>query len=493
VSAHTPVTIWEAAASYAERTGRAAALRGTTDITYGELARRAAKLADAISAKSGPGTLVTLEARSVAVGVLAYLAASLARRALLPLAADSPTMLRQAVIRDARPTLRLSEEHDGTLTVAPLPAGDGAVPRNDMQDIAYVMYTSGSTGRPKGVMIPHAALWSRLRALAAIPGLRPGESMAAMTALSFDISIAELLLPLAVGGQVIAAPPEARQDPAIFAAFAAEHSPDVIQATPSFWRLALAAGWRGAEAARVWSGGEALTPGLADRLLPLCGELWNLYGPTEATIWATADRVMSPVAISLGQPLPGSGLAIGTTDHARRPVTASWQPGEILLYGEGLATGYLNDERLTAERFCAYRTNAGTQLCYRTGDLAQYRDDGSVEFLGRLDQQVKLRGHRIELGGVEAVLEECPGVSQAVVLLRDADRPERAQLAAFLATEGPVTVREVRRWAAERLPQVMRPGQITLAGQLPRTAAGKVDRILLARRLEQQPQPRAGT
>lgn len=453
------------------------------DITYAELIACATELGDELTARSAPNTLVALDAMTPAGEAIAILAATVASRAILPLNAELPPLLRREVLADARPALLVTQSAGPKFGVDVADTEEPA--RRDQCGVAYVLYTSGSTGRPKGVVVPHEALRQRLRGLSQVPGLSVGESMMAMTAPSFDISLAEILLPLTVGGSVISVPAAARLDPQVFARYADRFCPDVLQATPSFWRLALAWGWQGCAGARIWCGGESLTSALADQLLPACGELWNLYGPTEATIWATAAQVAPGQPISLGAPLPGSGLIIidelaEDGRAADRVVTGPGQPGEIWLYGAGLARGYLNREDLTRERFRPQVTPAGKQICYQTGDRAQYRDDGSLEFLGRTDHQVKLRGHRIELGEVEAVLEECPDVSEAAVLLGAAQVPERAHLAAFLVVRDAVTTASVRRWAAERLPPSMRPSTFLLLPALPRTTAGKIDRPRLA-------------
>lgn len=476
-------TMWDAFALQAERIPAATAIRGEACFSYGELAERATALASTILARVGPGCLIALDATGPVAGIVAILAAAQARCAILPVSAESPPKYRAAMLADADARLILHETDGHVLAVQPADGGDtgvGTTARwpSTLHDVAYVMFTSGSTGRPKGVMVPHDALLSRLRGLAAMPGLGAGESFLAMTALSFDICLAELLLPLAVGGLVVAAPVTARLDPGIFAGVVSEHEPSVIQATPSFWRLALAWGWRGTAGGRLWCGGEPLTPGLAARLLPAGEELWNLYGPTEVTIWASAARVTSPDSVGLGRPLEGTGLCL--VDDSGDLVDAPGRPGEILLYGDGLALGYLNRPDLTAQRFCTSCTPDGPQRCYRTGDRARYTEDGLLEFLGRTDSQVKLRGHRIELGEVEAVLEEHPGVHQAVVVLRDGDSAASAHIAAFLVGDPSLTARQIRSWLADRLPPSMRPGRISFLPALPRTPAGKVDRVSLA-------------
>lgn len=463
-------------------------MRSLRNHTYAELSLRVTALSEEILAHTPAGSLVALDAASHASGVVGILATAGSGCAVLPLNRESPAAHRERVLADARPSLILRERDECELGVEPVPASGGPfVPRGpDMAEIAYVMYTSGSTGRPKGVMVPHVALLDRLAGLAATPGLTAGETMVAVTAMSFDISMAEMLLPLTVGASFVTVPDDVRFDPYSFADFLDVRRPQVIQATPSFWRMLVASDWEGATDARLWCGGETLTPGLARRLLPRCAELWNLYGPTEATIWASADHVESPDAISLGRPLDGSGLYLAAVDDSGatdldETVTEPGTDGEIVLYGAGLALGYLDRDELTAERFPTRTTAEGQVPIYRTGDRARYRQDGSLEFLGRADGQVKLRGHRIELGEIEAALEEHPAVTAAVATLRDADRPEHASITAHVsAPDGAVSDREVRDWLRERLPPSHCPSRVVVRETLPRTNAGKVDRVLLA-------------
>nr|WP_062332809.1 AMP-binding protein [Herbidospora sakaeratensis] len=454
------MTVWTAFRHHAERHPDHPAIRSDAGVvTYGDLRARAEDLGDRLGGLRGG--LVALDTGDPALGAPAYLAAARSGVALMPLNQDSPPRHRAAVLADARPAAVLRPGDTADLDVVPA----AGVPRTGLDEVAYLLYTSGSTGRPKGVLVSHTALADRLTGLAAVPGLRRGQSMLAMTALSFDISIAELLLPLTVGGTVVAAPEEARLDPEIFAAVVRRHSPDVLQATPSFWRLAVAAGWPGAPDADLWCGGEELTTGLAARLLPRSRRLWNVYGPTEATIWASAQMVASPGDVALGAALPGSGLCLSPE-------------GEILLYGHGLALGYLDRPGLTADRFRPRETGDGVRLCYHTGDRGRSRGDGRIEFLGRDDDQVKLRGHRIELGEIERTLETHESVSEAVVVVSARDDPARTHLTAFVVGDG-VDVRNLRRWLAERLPAAMRPARIEPVDALPRTTAGKIDRRAL--------------
>ncbi|MFF7636233.1 non-ribosomal peptide synthetase [Kitasatospora sp. NPDC008050] len=457
------MTVWNVVQAQVERTPEAVAARAAQTYTYRGLAALVADLGERIAAKVRPGSLVALDASNRVSGAVGILAAIAAGCAVLPLDRESPAARRARVLDDARPALLLRELAEAQFALEE--SGLPSPPRQpSLGEVAYILYTSGSTGQPKGVMVPHDALVDRLAGLAEVPGLAAEETVLALSALSFDISLAELLLPLTVGACFVAVPAETRADPFAFAELAAAAAPDVIQATPSFWRLLLASEWTGASGTRLWCGGEQLTPSLARQLLPRGRELWNLYGPTETTIWATAARIDSAERISLGEPLAGVGVRIDDN-------------GELLLHGSGLAHGYLDREELTAERFPQGDTPQGRRRVYRTGDRARLRPDGSLEFLGRLDNQIKLRGHRIELGEVEATLEEHPAVSQAVVLLQDADRPELAALVAFVVQRAEA---DLQSWLKDRLPSSHRPARIIALPALPRTTSGKVDRVALA-------------
>jgi amino acid adenylation domain-containing protein len=480
-------SLWDAVASQAQRTPLAIAIRADRDYAYQELVERASALARRIEAGTAPGGIVALEAMTPIAGAIAMLAAAKSRCPVLPINPESPPIHRATVLADASPALLLRELDAYRFAVEPAAhnsRGDtpGSV-RHDMKRVAYVIYTSGSTGRPKGVVVSHESLLTRLAGLARVPGFGPEDSILAMSALSFDISLAEMFLPLTLGGSFVAPPAGARLDPEIFAQAVNAYGPQVIQATPSFWRLALAWGWRGSArrggiGSRLWCGGEILTSRLARSLLPLCAELWNVYGPTETTLWASAAQVRNADCIDLGRPLQGGSLFLAGEGGGL--IHEPGQPGEILIYGDGLALGYLNRPELTTERFRVCATPVGPRRCYRTGDRAQYRDDGTLQFLGRADDQVKLRGHRIELAELEAVAEEHPAVREAVAVLRHAGDPESAHIAVFVVADGAVTSRQIRGWMADRLPTGMRPGRVSVQPTLPRTTTGKVDRVCLA-------------
>ncbi len=345
-------------------------------------------------------------------------------------------------------------------------------------DLAYVIYTSGSTGKPKGVQITHRALANFLAAMAHAPGLTAADTLLAVTTLSFDIAALELWLPLAVGARVVLADRATAADGARLAALLRDSGTTVLQATPATWRMLIAAGWRGDPRLTLLCGGEALPRALTDQLLDRCGALWNMYGPTETTIWSAVLRVSRGVGL-----VPVGGPIANTTFY----VLDAWlQPvpvgvfGELYIGGSGLAAGYLNRPELTAERFVPDRFASDGGRLYRTGDRVRWRDDGTLEFSGRLDYQVKVRGHRIELGEIEAALLAQPSVREAVVIVRE-DTADDARLVAYVTFgEGQQTTSaDLRSSLRTRLPEYMVPARCVILDALPLTPNGKIDRRAL--------------
>ncbi|KRV49161.1 non-ribosomal peptide synthetase [Wenjunlia vitaminophila] len=350
----------------------------------------------------------------------------------------------------------------------------------DEEDLAYVIYTSGSTGRPKGVRIPHRALGNFLRSMRERPGIDAGDTLLAVTTLSFDISLLELLLPLVEGARVVLADRETATDGRRLGDALARSGATMMQATPSTWRMLLEAGWQGDPGLRALAGGEALPADLARKLLAKGVTLWNMYGPTETTIWSAVGRV-GEGPVTLGEPIANTELHV--LDEAGRLVPLG-VPGELCIGGAGLARDYLDRPELTAERFVPHPFGAdpGSRL-YRTGDLVRRRADGRIEFLGRLDHQVKLRGYRIELGEIEAVLAQQPDVLQAVAVVRE-DVPGDQRLVAYLVTgtdRAATDDRPARLRAAlgEKLPDYMVPTAFVFLDALPVTPNGKTDRRAL--------------
>ena len=442
-----PVLVPRRFAEQAARTPEAEALRTADDtLTYAELDRRSNRLAHRLKRLGvGRDVLVGICMERRADLVVAMLAVLKAGGAYVPLdpgfpadriafmLADSelPVLLTQRLVLP-----RLGEVRARTLCVdapAEEPAGestDALAEPVGPDDLAYVIYTSGSTGRPKGVQIPHGALGNFLMSMAERPGIEPGDALLAVTTLSFDISMLELLLPLTHGARVILADRDVAADGERLAELLDTCGATMMQATPSTWRMLLDAGWPGRRGLKALAGGEALPAELAQRLLAKGVRLWNMYGPTETTIWSSVAQV-GHGPITIGEPIGNTRLYVLDEARSLAPLGV---PGELYIGGAGLARGYLGRPELTAERFVADPFGGPADRLYRTGDLVRRRSDGGIEFLGRLDHQVKLRGFRIELGEIESVLDQQAAVAQSVVVVRE-DDPGDQRLVAYVVAD----------------------------------------------------------
>jgi amino acid adenylation domain-containing protein len=356
-----------------------------------------------------------------------------------------------------------------------------AVPA-DPEAAAYVIYTSGSTGTPKGVRIPHRAVLNFLASMARTPGLSADDRLLAVTTTSFDIAVLELFGPLSVGAEVVLASREQAVDGEALATLLRDSRATLMQATPATWRLLLDAGWTPPAGFRALCGGEPLPRDLATHLRAPGAEVWNMYGPTETTVWSTCWRVDDTAqALPVGTPIANTQVWIL---DANRQVCPPGVTGELCIGGAGLAIDYLHRPELTAERFVdvALPGHAQPQRLYRTGDLGRWRIDGQLECLGRLDHQVKVRGHRIELGEIETVLAAHRDVASAVVIVRE-DRPGDARIVAYVvAAAGCAPLdRDLRTHLKAALPDYMVPQHFVPVQQLPLTPNGKVDRNALPR------------
>lgn len=376
-----------------------------------------------------------------------------------------------------------NRHHHASIVAAAEPAN----PRSGPEDPAYVLYTSGSTGTPKGVVVRHRNLVSCLSAMARGPGIAGDDVLLSVTTWGFDIAALELFLPLTHGARLVLADTAALADGAQLQALLVAEAVTVMQATPATWSLLVASGWRGDPKLRALCGGEHPPRGLVDWLASHCAELWNLYGPTETTIWSTRARLRPGDPITLGRPIENTQVFV--LDPEGQPLGPG-APGELWIAGEGVAAGYLGRPELTAARFVA-QNPAGLLpapiRCYRTGDLVRLRDDGQLEFLGRLDDQVKIRGHRIEIGEIEHALARHPAVREAAVAARPGPDGER-QLVAFVCAASGEVVRtaELLESLRRSLPAYMLPARVVVLPELPRTPNGKLHRqALLTTRIAQ--------
>ncbi|MER6723203.1 amino acid adenylation domain-containing protein [Streptomyces halstedii] len=352
-----------------------------------------------------------------------------------------------------------------TVALERQPAGSSApVPGPD--DPAYVIFTSGSTGTPKGVVVGHGALANLLHSFAELKG-----DWLAATSVSFDISALELYLPLITGGRMVLADDTEAKDPTALLRLVDTHRVTHVQATPSGWRLLLAVGFD-RPAVTALAGGEELPVRLAADLRARVRTLTNVYGPTETAIWSASWQVPEGAAeVVLGQPLPGESLFV--LDRALEPIPPG-VAGELCIGGSGVALGYHCRPALTAARFVPDPHGAPGARLYRTGDLARRRSDGAVEFLGRIDTQVKIAGHRIELGEIHAALTSHPAIQDAVTVVREPS-PGVKRIVAYVVVAGRIDVSALRRHLAGKVPGYMVPAAFVAIRRIPLSISGKVD------------------
>ena len=316
---------------------------------------------------------------------------------------------------------------------------------------AYTIYTSGSTGKPKGVQITHQTLVNFLYSMHTQPGLSKEDTLLAVTSVSFDIAGLELFLPLLVGARLLIASRDVARDGEQLTQLLSSGGATIMQATPTTWRLLVEVGWQGHKAFRILCGGEALPPELARQLLDKGAALWNMYGPTETTIWSTLCHVTDVEGtVPLGIPIANTQVYILDAQLEPTPIGVS---GDLYIGGDGLSRGYLYRPAATAERFVPdpFSTVPGMRL-YQTGDLARYRADGRLEFLGRNDTQVKISGYRIELQEIEATLEQHPAVRESVVVARE-DIPGEKRLVAYVVPQAQDQGHGAAPWQDEQIEQ----------------------------------------
>ncbi len=368
------------------------------------------------------------------------------------------------------------------------------------EHLAYIIYTSGSTGKPKGVEILHSALVNCLESMQQQPGITSNDILLSVTTLSFDIAGLELYLPLITGSRLIIASRETTTDARLLKQSLADNQVTIMQATPATWRLLLTAGWKGNQQLKVLCGGEALDIKIAEELLERSKEVWNLYGPTEATIWSSVAQCRDvihnvsqnvPASVFIGKPINNTQFYV-LNDYLQ-PVPIG-VPGQLYIGGAGLAKGYLNKPELTAEKFIKNpfleKTSPLSPLLskekgvredgvrlYKTGDLVRYLPEGNLEYLGRIDYQVKLRGFRIELGEIESVLIQHPNVKQAVVTLYQNQDDEK--LIAYVIPSSEISQSELRQFLQGKLPGYMIPSNYMVLEEFPLTPNRKVDRKAL--------------
>jgi amino acid adenylation domain-containing protein len=461
-------------------------------MTYRELDQRSDSLAEYLQSLGvKPDTLVGIAVERTEALMISLLAVLKAGGAYVPLDPHYPLERISWIIQDSQMPVLLTTVETGK-RIAPFCASskrvdvdDPSLPIPDARrlrasavahDLAYVIYTSGSTGKPKGVMVENRNVLNFFSAMDQAIGCDPGIWLA-VTSVSFDISVLELLWTLTRGFTVVLHGEE-RSD--IIADEILRCHVTHLQMTPSL-ALMLTMDPRSFAALgalkQILLGGETVPAALVRKLRRVFqGAIFDMYGPTETTIWSTCGRIDEiGSTIFIGKPILHTEVFV--LDPEQKPV-APGEAGELYIGGDGVARGYWNRPDLTAERFLSIPSVSGSRL-YRTGDLARFRHNGDIEFLGRADYQIKLRGHRIEPGEIEAALEESAGIHRAVVVMRE-DREGDKRLVAYLAGDaqsggGP----DLRTLLAAKLPDFMVPSNFVFLPDLPLTDNGKIDRKAL--------------
>ncbi len=483
----------ELVAEQAARTPEAIAVAsGDERISYGDLDRRSNQLARRLrdlGVQTGSLVGICLD-RSVDL-LVAMLGVLKAGAAYVPIEPTYPPQRQEFMLADAQAAVLLTQERyvgvidprgvqvlcldrDRALLAEQDDAPLGVAA--DPEQLAYVIYTSGSTGQPKGVEIRHRSVANLISYMRERPGLASHDVVASLTTPAFDLSVPDWYLPLTMGARLAIVPREATLDGVELADWLARTGTTFVQATPTTWQMLVDAGWKGADSLKVVCGGEALPRGLADGLLARGASLWHMYGPTETTVWSSVlelERREGPPP--LGGPIANTRFYV--LDQHRQPVPIG-VPGELFIGGDGVARGYHERSALTAEKFVEDPFGvARRERLYRTGDLVRWREGGTLEFLGRIDQQVKLRGFRIELEEIEALLDGHPAVAGAVAAVRE-DVPGDRRLVAYVVptADHPLEVDELRKLLKTKLPAFMVPSVFVQLGSLPVTPNGKLDR-----------------
>jgi amino acid adenylation domain-containing protein len=472
-----------------------AVVSGLDRLTYGELESRSNQLARELLAagvRSGGVVGIALE-RSVDL-VVSMLAVLKTGAAYVPIEPTYPPQRQEFMLADAQaPVLITQERFLGA--VDPRGASVVCVDRDwdrigalaaeplgidtDPEQVAYVIYTSGSTGQPKGVEVTHGSVANLMSHMSRAPGIGPGDILANLTTPAFDLSVPDWYLPLTTGARLVIVPREATLDGVELADWLARAGATFVQATPTTWQLLVDAGWKGSAGLKIVCGGEALPRALADELRARGSSLWHMYGPTETTVWSSVlELEAGDGPTPLGGPIANTSFYVLDRNHEPVPIGV---PGELYIGGDGLARGYHGRPDLTAERFVPdpFAAGDGSRL-YRTGDLVRWREDGTLEFLGRIDQQVKLRGFRIELGEIEAVLDSHHDVSAAAVSVRE-DSPGDQRIVAYVVPAGEhrPDAEQLRRLLKTKLPPFMVPSAFVVLEAFPVTPNGKLDRRAL--------------
>ncbi len=478
------------AARVAAHPDKVAVVDGDGQLTYAELDQKSRAIAQALSNKGvREGDLVGLAVDRSAHMVAALLGILATGAAYIPIDPEYPPERVAGMVTKAKLVVVEDDTEDAVPSGGPETvlltdlerdggAAEGFAHRSRAAARAYVLFTSGSTGAPKGVEVTHRNLLNFVASMQRSPGMKPDDILCAVVTLSFDIAGYEMYVPLATGATIVVADRETAQDGRDLAELMKKHGATVLQATPSTYRLLKAGGFdpRGLKAL---VGGEMFPVDLASWLVDSGAYVTNCYGPTETTIWSTLQDVREVSGpIPIGKPMDNTTVYV--VDGGREPC-AIGAFGELWIGGAGVALGYLDLPGPTGEKFLADPFRDGARV-YRTGDKARFRHDGVIEFAGRDDDQVKVRGHRIEIGEIESALNKHAAVAEgAIGVVREAGTDARLVALVVPKRGETVTATDLRKHLRKSLPDAMIPQAVVEVPALPRTPNGKIDRRALAK------------
>ncbi|MBB1488602.1 non-ribosomal peptide synthetase [Oceanospirillum sediminis] len=472
-------------------------------LTYHQLNQQANQLANyllSIKVEDGGYLLASLNNPVIAIAierslemVIGLLAVMKAGGAYLPLDPDYPVERLAFMLNDSNSSLLLTQSKFCQITDQLIANNNidrvyiDSYCSNDVCDdldvninsdtLAYVIYTSGSTGKPKGVKIGHRSVVNLLTSMHNLTGISPQDSLLSISSVSFDIMGLEVYLPLICGAKVVIANKEIIKDGLSLAKKLNDNSVTMIQGTPATWRLLQLANWVGNNKVTILSGGESLPIDLALYLKSRSRNVWNFYGPTETTIWSTAyflKEISGSNPIPVGYPVMNTRVHI--LDRYMQPVPVGVH-GELYISGDGLAHGYINQPELTAEKFRVHSFDDEDPIrIYKTGDLACYLPDGNIEILGRIDKQTKLRGFRIELDEVDAILLQHPDIQEAATIIKGQSDIDK-KIVSYIVTKNKekVFIDGLRQYLKQKLPDYMLPSAFVALPALPLTPNAKVD------------------
>lgn len=459
-------------------------------LTYSELAKMTNQLAHYfLSQGLSPGNIIAISMERSPNLVASLLAILQCGATYLPLDPKFPVSRLEFMIKDSEAgflltTKSLAGSLPGsskticiedvlssleTYPVLPIPV------KVSSKAAAYIMYTSGSTGNPKGVIVTHKNLINFLFSMAIEPGIKRQDRLLSITTISFDIAGLELFLPLIKGATVVFADYETTHDGQLLLQLLQKKQITILQATPTTWQMLLDSGWETPLALKALCGGEALPLNLARQLISRCDSLWNMYGPTETTIWSAVKQIHADEEIiTIGRPIANTQIYL--LNDQGQPVPDG-TIGEIVIGGDGVAQGYWKRPELTAEKFISDSfSTAPNAILYRTGDLGKLLLNGEFQCLGRIDHQVKIRGHRIELGEIEAALNGLPDIKQSAVIV-SSHFGNDDKLVAYLKSSSPIQdEKQLQDALSKVLPEILLPYKYIWVDEFPITPNGKIDK-----------------